>query len=499
MCKKTLSGPNNLSTFIVQYTQMVYNYNISKTGFLLCLTLEYYKQAMLKMSFLNTIIISYELEETMSCLIRNILLIVILTIVMLLCSCNYIEDDRVFFEAILELTDLDDKDMNFYEFKDYFQEELNSLSVVSNIDENIFYNDEFGYYTMLFKDLDIVDYTDLEIHLLNEIQNTDTLSTKQYKISYILISLDDEEYYFIDYWDIHIENDKIFNGFVRETSDIVRALNEQSYANDGEIVDEQPVDGETKFEDVVRTKITYMSDGLEVFGYMTRPAADKTKLPLIVYLHGGYENEYWMQTSAVNGLLSGIASQGYVVIAPQYRGGSIGKDEMGGADLNDVINMIELAKNLDYVDAENIYLIGGSRGGLMALLLAKENIDGIKGGAITSGLYSIQFNYNYHKGVSARLFFMNEIGLETPEENPLGYAKRSATMWANKIDIPLLMIHGTDDEECPIDQVYEFITQMDRYGKEYEFAELEGEGHSLSDKLINPLGESLKYFENNID
>ena len=213
-----------------------------------------------------------------------------------------------------------------------------------------------------------------------------------------------------------------------------------------------------------------------------------------MYLHGGYEYRDWMQTNDVNGFLSGMASQGYVIIAPQYRGGSIGKDELGGADLNDVINMIDLAKNLHYVDAENIYLIGSSRGGLMALLLAKENIDGIKGGAILSGLYSTQFNYNFHEDVASRLYFMNEIGLGTPEENPLGYAKRSATIWANKIDIPLLLIHGTEDEECPIDQVYEFITQMDRYGKEYEFIELEGAGHS--NNLIDQLKESLEYFEN---
>ena len=120
----------------------------------------------------------------MSFQIRKILLfIIIFTIVMLSCSCAHIEEDKVFFETILELTDLD-KDMDFYEFKDYFQGKLNSLSVVSNIDENIFYNNEFGHYTTIFKDLDIIDYKDLEIYLMNEIQNTDTLSTKQYKISY---------------------------------------------------------------------------------------------------------------------------------------------------------------------------------------------------------------------------------------------------------------------------------------------------------------------------
>ncbi len=157
--------------------------------------------------------------------------------------------------------------------------------------------------------------------------------------------------------------------------------------------------------------------------------------------------------------------------------------------------MIKLAKNLDYVDVENIYVVGVSRGGLMALLLARENIEGIKGGVILSGLYSVLFNYYYYYDVAYN-FYENIIGLGTPEENILGYVKRSATMWANEINIPFLMIHGKEDvEHCPIDQVYEFINQMDRYGNEYEYIELEGVGHQIWDDPIKPYDKALEYIE----
>lgn len=423
-----------------------------------------------------------------------LLLILSLTIVMLFSSCENIKDDRVFFEAILELNDLDE-DMDLFEFKEYFQKKLNGLSVVSKMDDNIFYNGEFEHYTMIFKALNIVDYTNLEIYLVDEIQNTDILSTKQYKISYTLISSDGKEYNFIDYWDIYIEDDKIFNGFVKDTSDIVRWSEEEGHLDDAKIVDEQLIDGGTEHDDIVMSKITYMSDGLEVFGFMTRPTDEKTELPLIVVLRGGYGNEYWRETITGESTLSEIARKGYVVIEPQYRGGAIGKDELGGADLNDVTNMIELAKGLDYVDADDIYLIGESRGGLMALLLAREHIEGVRGGVILSGLYSMLFNYIYYEGASD--FYENTVGLGTPEENFEGYVKRSATMWANEIDIPFLMIHGKEDvEHCPIAQVYEFIDQMDRYGKEYEFIELEGVGHQIWDHPIKPYDKALEYIEN---
>lgn len=423
-----------------------------------------------------------------------LLLILSLTIVMLFSSCENIKDDRVFFEAILELNDLDE-DMDNFEFKEYFQKKLNRLRVVSKMDDNIFYNGELEHYTMIFKALNIVDYTNLEIYLVDEIQNTDILSTKQYKISYTLISSDGKEYNFIDYWDIYVEDDKIFNGFVKDTSDIVRDSVDEIHFDDGKIVNEQLIDGGAEHDDIVMSKITYMSDGLEVFGFMSRPVDEKNELPLIVVLRGGYGNEYWRETITGDNAYSEIARKGYVVIAPQYRGGAIGKDELGGGDLNDVTNMIELAKGLDYVDADDIYLIGNSRGGLMALLMAREHVEGVRGGAILSGLYSMLFNYYYYERASD--FYENTVGLGTPEENFEGYIKRSATMWANEIDIPLLMIHGKEDiEHCPIAQVYEFIDQMDRYGKEYEFIELEGVGHQIWDHPIKPYDKALVYFEN---
>ncbi len=70
-------------------------------------------------------------------------------------------------------------------------------------------------------------------------------------------------------------------------------------------------------------------------------------------------------------------------------------------------------------------------------------------------------------------------------------------MWANKIDIPFLLIHGTEDTECPIDQVYEFIAQMDRYGKTYKFIEVDGGSHdNLINEQVNPFEEILNFFEN---
>ena len=60
----------------------------------------------------------------------------------------------------------------------------------------------------------------------------------------------------------------------------------------------------------------------------------------------------------------GFASQGFVVLASQYRGndGGEGRDEVGGADVADVMALMQVALRLPYTDAANVFLYGLSRG-----------------------------------------------------------------------------------------------------------------------------------------
>ncbi len=69
-----------------------------------------------------------------------------------------------------------------------------------------------------------------------------------------------------------------------------------------------------------------------------------------------------------------FVSNGFVVVASQYRGadGGEGKEEYGGADIADVLNLIPLAKSLGYADMKNVFMFGNSRGGMMTYLALKN-------------------------------------------------------------------------------------------------------------------------------
>src|SRR5207247_311744 len=72
-----------------------------------------------------------------------------------------------------------------------------------------------------------------------------------------------------------------------------------------------------------------------------------------------------------------LASHGFVILASQYRGndGGEGREEFGGADVNDVINLLSIAASLPDADPKNVFLYGLSRGGMMTFLALQRGDD----------------------------------------------------------------------------------------------------------------------------
>jgi len=70
-----------------------------------------------------------------------------------------------------------------------------------------------------------------------------------------------------------------------------------------------------------------------------------------------------------------MASWGYVIISTNYRGccGSEGKDEFGGADIYDVLNLLPALTQVPNADTSRVGIYGMSRGGMMALLAMKKS------------------------------------------------------------------------------------------------------------------------------
>ena len=129
--------------------------------------------------------------------------------------------------------------------------------------------------------------------------------------------------------------------------------------------------------DVELLKIRYASGGLSVAGFIAKPKKPQGRLPLIVFNRGGLDdNLIGMANFNYVHEMFRYASEGFVVVASQYRGydGAGGREETGGVDLADVLNVMKMARALEYVEPERVYMVGYSRGVLMTFSTIRESI-----------------------------------------------------------------------------------------------------------------------------
>jgi len=237
-------------------------------------------------------------------------------------------------------------------------------------------------------------------------------------------------------------------------------------------------------------EIKYLSDGLEVVGHIIRPKK-KGQYPVIIYCRGGNRKLGKVSTESLI-FLADLASQGYVIVSSQYRGndGGEGREEFGGKDVNDVLNLVPLIKSLTFTNANKIAMLGTSRGGMMSYIAIKKGID-IKAATIVGGISDLIQLYNRRLGM--RRVTEELIGCD-PEECKEQYIKRSALYWPEKIDIPVLILHGEDDWRAEVSQAQKMAEKLKKLDKEYKLITYD-DGHSLNNHYQEWTNEMFKWFD----
>ena len=263
---------------------------------------------------------------------------------------------------------------------------------------------------------------------------------------------------------------------IGEEIDINQDVNKLDKNKNGKILSAEKVnfsDAYFKYKDSKRPssldktniyKIKYLSEGLEVVGFIVRPKK-KGDYPVIIFNRGGNE-EYAKITNSLQVFFSRLAAKGYVIVASQYRGndGGEGKEEFGGKDVNDVLNLVPLIKSLDFTLSDKIGMLGISRGGMMSYIAIKKGID-VDAAVVIGGVTDLIQNY---KTRSAMKQVMNSLIGCTPQECRKEYIKRSAYYWPEKIDVPVLILHGTKDWNVKVSQAKKLAKKLNELDKEYK-------------------------------
>jgi dipeptidyl aminopeptidase/acylaminoacyl peptidase len=226
------------------------------------------------------------------------------------------------------------------------------------------------------------------------------------------------------------------------------------------------------------SKIAYSSSGLRVVGYLVRPRdAAAKRFPVVIFNRGGFLDRGKIEPFNLVDLTE-LAEDGFVVLASQYRGndGGEGHEELGGADLDDVSNLVATARSLPYADAANIFMYGVSRGGMMTFLEMKRNLP-IRAAAVVGAVYDLAAFGARAPGV---LREAAQLIPDYAQKRVAALQERSVMNWPDAVNAPLLMLHGANDQEVPATEALAFATKFSTLGKPYELVVYADDIHEVA-------------------
>ncbi|OJJ21747.1 hypothetical protein BKI52_14695 [marine bacterium AO1-C] len=264
-------------------------------------------------------------------------------------------------------------------------------------------------------------------------------------------------------------------------------------------------------EQVESFRILYKSDTAQVEGFLVKPKITKAKHPVIVYNRGGTGNyskitEEWLPD------FYDFVKQGFVVLVSNTRfTGKFGLyDQLGGIDLNDIEVLMNISQALPYCDLNNYFMLGLSRGGQMTYQLLKRNKYSVNAAAVIAGPANLvqstrerpEFLEGWNDDTTGR--YLNYKGLKNIlphfKQNKAKYLQdRSAVYWADKINVPLLLLHSRQDGFVNVSSTLDLATQLQKYKKRYQLIIYDKKSHSLPVRYFPQRNQQIiQWFKQNI-
>lgn len=238
-------------------------------------------------------------------------------------------------------------------------------------------------------------------------------------------------------------------------------------------------------------------DGLTIPAYLSLPEEDGKNYPTIIMPHGGpfardnWRFDYWVQY---------LTAQGYAVLQMNFRGSTgygdayreLGRHQWAGKMIDDINDGAKWMIKEGFADPERMCIVGGSYGGYAALQSIVEEQSLYKCSVALAPVTNLENRFRYYRQFGDTNYYTDYM---LSDEYTLEEASPSQNV--DKINVPILLVHGVEDRSVRVTQSQFFYKNMKNAGKDIKYFEFEDGDHFLSQqkhriKFLEELGRFLK-------
>ena len=290
----------------------------------------------------------------------------------------------------------------------------------------------------------------------------------------------------------------------------IEGMRAASYPGSEIVIEEELTPG----SNYSRYYVSYLSEGLKIYGLLTVPNGEKPESgwPVIVFNHGYIPPEVYKTTERYVAYVDQIARSGYIVFRTDYRGHDRSEGEARGAYSTpdytvDVLNAVASIKRYPDADPERIGMWGHSMGGHITLRSMVISQD-IKVGVIWAGVVVSYPDLltKWRRGSGAvvptprptswRTTLLEQYG--DWDENPEFWAAISSNTYVADISGPIQLHHGTADTDVPLEFSEILYYELLDAGQYVEFYKYDGDNHNISNYFSLAMQRTIEFFDRSL-
>ena len=253
-------------------------------------------------------------------------------------------------------------------------------------------------------------------------------------------------------------------------------------------------------------------DGAPIDGVLVTPLGIQSpkSLPTVVLVHGGPYSRASLSFDAGSYYLWTplLVSAGYAVLAPNYRGGSshgekhaaAARGGMGTTDYSDIITLLKQCIHKGKIDPERVAIGGWSQGGFLSYLsTTRSDMFPFRAAICGAGVS----DWDLMCCTSDLPFFEAELTGKAPwEVNDVTSTegRKGSALWRMKdvdVKMPVLLLHGDEDERVPVSQAVAFARGCRHRGVGCEMVTYPREGHLIEERghLVDMLKRVRRFYD----